>query len=399
MRPGRFLILSLLAVLLAGCFPLTVSVGPDGRVALPRQEGIFLLDLKEGASTTIYKCEEGKEVSWVQWAPKGKQLLYVVGNEVYTTTPDGKQQKLLYTASGTMGYCLWSPDEKWISITELVTKLQLPEEETKEGGEQKDSGEKKDVPEKPDKDKEKKQETGLEKESLPQLTIIDARTGEVKQKLENIFFIHRWMPDSKQVAILHLIGKEAESGAFTGEIALFGVNDGALTSLAKVKSTESWLDVAPSGKAIYFTADSAGDKEEGEAQTSRLFCFFPGDPARKPKSIAASVGSVAVSPDSGHLLISKKGDSGTELLVCDENGANEKVIASGIAEAAADMGGGKIIPVWLNNEEILYWKYVTVLSPGGKSLKAYTVRRDGTMTANIQNRMEEMVIKADRQKK
>ena len=98
-------------------------------------------------------------------------------------------------------------------------------------------------------------------------------------------------------------------------------------------------------------------------------------------------------------MLARQGDTGTDLVVCDANGGNEKIITNDAAIATADMSGGKILPLWLNNDEILYWRHITVLAPGGKSLTAYVGKADGSKTTKIQNIIDQAVIQAEKRKK
>jgi Tol biopolymer transport system component len=367
-----------LSLFLAGCFPSTVSVGPDGRVALPREEGIFLLDIKAWKAFKLYEAEKGKEPTWVQWSPKGDKLLYVANNTLFVAAPDGKNVKTLYKATSNMGYCLWSPDGKSISVTELQG-LTI---------------------ENPDSDDKKIDETGLKNESMPRLKILDAETGKEKWSVNQISFIHRWLPDSKSLAVFHASKKDKDTGIFSGEIALVDAEKGNLTTCALAQSLESWLDVTPDGKDIYFTSQSAAlDKESLKSAVkeskNKLYRIVLG---KKPLEELSPASMVSVSPDGKKLLFFRQQEEGTEFVVADREGDKEKVIARNISLTSSEMAGGKILPVWLNNEEIMYWRYVTVLAPDGKALFASIAKIDGTKTTRIQSYIEDALSKAERAK-
>lgn len=286
-----------------------------------------------------------------------------------------------------MGYCLWSPDGKWISIAEVETKLSTPEEDPKNF----------------DDKKKEEYKTGLEKESTPKLTIIDGNSGKVKCSIPHISFMHKWTPDGQSVIVFHITSKDKETGNFCGEIAKLKIGDGSLTPLAYVESTESWLDVSPSGEYIYFTAQIAGESEkkknDEDKWTPKLFVFSFNNEKKGLKKLAKPASFISVSPNSEQLLIIRDGKDGSELVVLGKDGEDEVIVARGIATQSNEMGEGRIIPAWLNNEEILFWKYTTVLAPGGKSLMAYTAKANGTKIKKINSILEKCVNEAKRAKK
>jgi Tol biopolymer transport system component len=372
--------------IISGCFPSTVSVAPDGKIALPRGDGIYLMDMASGKSSRLYEAEKGKEPSWVQWSPRGNELLYVVKNEIFITSPDGAQCRSLYKSNSTMGFCQWSPDMALISVTELDA-FRIQTEES------------------PDKDKAPdKGEPSLKEEQLPRLTVLDAKTGAVKWQVPNIFFIHRWMPDSSSIVVFHILKKDKDTGAYTGEIARLRLSDGKLYPLAFTTGHESWLDVARNGEAIFFTAQSASLSKdelkmaEKDSKSTLFRLSLKGD-----KAALKEMGTATVffgSPDSKKLLLARQNDEGgTDLVVCDSHGDNEKLVAREASVASTEMSGGKILPLWLNNDEIMFWRYVTVLAPDGKALIAYTAKADGSKTTMVQNVIDQAVLKAEKPKK
>ncbi|MDQ7824670.1 MAG: hypothetical protein RDV48_17850 [Candidatus Eremiobacteraeota bacterium] len=362
---------------LSGCFPSAVSVGPDGRIALPRGEGIFLMDCEKGKALQIYDSSEGGPPSWVQWSPKGDRLLYVVSNEIFLIAPDGKGIKSLYKAPNTMGYCTWSPDGSSISVSELVTSLNLNIDEKE-----------------PKKEAEK--EGG---ETIPRLTVIDARTGEKKLEKDNMALIHHFMPDGKSLVAFNLQEKEKDTGAYRGELVKIAIPGGDVTSLAKAVNME-WLDVAPSGEAVYLVARAPSrDAPPGKESSSQSLYRYDFTSKGFTSLFSNASGFVAVSPDSSRLIAVRKADGGAELVVMDPKGGDEKVVAGKVATSAPDMGGGQIIPSWLSNDEILYWRYVTVLAPDGKALMPFIVKADASKTTRALELIERMVTTAAKVKK
>ena len=68
---------------------------------------------------------------------RGNELLYVVKNEIFVTSPDGANVRSVTKSESTMGFCLWSPDMSMISFTEL-SPFSIKTEEAPEKAAEKD---------------------------------------------------------------------------------------------------------------------------------------------------------------------------------------------------------------------------------------------------------------------
>ena len=90
----RRLTVAIAVLLLVGCFPITVSVSPDGRMVLVRGEGVVIYDLEKGKASVVAKPPDGMKAAWAAFSPDGKQLLWVMAREngpgdLYVAKGDG----------------------------------------------------------------------------------------------------------------------------------------------------------------------------------------------------------------------------------------------------------------------------------------------------------------------
>lgn len=358
-------VLSLFVIIFAGCFPSTVSVGPDGKVALSRSEGIFLLDLKNESSQILKKTADGIIASWVQWAPSGKRLLYVENYGISTCKPDGTDIKEIFNGYNSLGFVLWSPDEKYISVSGMSLI------EKKEG------------------------ETDL---GLPDLVIIDPETGVSQTLTTNVSFRHAWAKDSKSIIVFHVLEKDEESGFYKGEIAQIDINNRKMTTIAKVCGEEAFLDISPDGNFLIFDS-KAVFKKDGKITIPEK------DAVSKLYRLNIKDGSFKVISENETFLAlySPKGDKIVQicevtppdksLVVADNNGGNVKVIDSTVITETESVGGGTIVPAWLDNDNIIYWNYITILAPSGNSLTTFKAKSDGSKIENIQPLLERIINK------
>ena len=72
----RLVFVLALCGLLVGCLPIELSVSPDGRVLIPRQEGFFILDPASGEVHRALDDRYGKPMFAV-WSPDGNSFVAV----------------------------------------------------------------------------------------------------------------------------------------------------------------------------------------------------------------------------------------------------------------------------------------------------------------------------------
>jgi len=203
----RAILILACVVLLAGCFPITVSVAPDGRIALVREEGVVVYDLAKGEAKLVAKPAGDTKAAWVQFSADGKKLFYVTTREntpgtVFVTDASGGAAKELYKGDSPMAWALWSPDGKYISVGEVATQS--------------------------------KGDLG----NLVAVKAIAVDTGKVTDILDDSVMIHDWTPDSKAIVAVVVKAKagDQEKGGgnvLKGTLTLFTL-DGKQTPIAEV---------------------------------------------------------------------------------------------------------------------------------------------------------------------
>ena len=75
-----------LAILAAGCFPVLLDIDAQGRLLIPRSEGLFLYDTKTGKAQLLGRAATGS-AAWARWSPDGQFILLC-------STDEGKMSDL-----------------------------------------------------------------------------------------------------------------------------------------------------------------------------------------------------------------------------------------------------------------------------------------------------------------
>ncbi|MBI2264846.1 MAG: hypothetical protein HYU64_06690 [Armatimonadetes bacterium] len=366
-KPG---ILVFLVVIFTSCFPTTVSVGPDGTVGLVREEGAYLLQLAESKATLVKKSEEGKPVRWLQISPDGKRLLYVVSEDLYASDVSGSDEKLLYHCPASLVYARWSPDSRRIALLEMEPMGATTPEKGEEQG-----------------------------ENLSQLALLDPAAPEPKVVAKKIASLFCWLPDGKALMAFQAKKKDPKSGLRLGSIVIIETSTGKTAPLADVSAQDVSLDITPGATGLFFTSRSAalpGGKLPPASTTSSDSLFSLA--LKETKNPLRNMGNcdlVVVSPKGEHLLVVRPTGTGgdKQLAVLDRDGKEGAVISEKVAFSSSEMGGGKILPVWLDAERILFFKYQVTVGPDGKALDVFTAKFDGSEVKNMRLPIEMAVRK------
>jgi len=414
----RLLILSTLALaaFVAGCFPILLDVDKTGRVLIPRQEGVFILDAKAERAQLLYKPPAGT-CAWARWSPNGKQVLVgVAGAKVSRTTgpltieTQGTELVVVDVAtrrsasaavvdSATCAF--WSPEGKAISVAEPR-------------GEQ-----------------------------ACEIFMINLLTNEKRTVISRALPMHRWLPGGKIVAFTVSQESSRGPGIYFGELIIMNV---ATSDLQLVTSTicdrYAAVDVSPDGKSALLIewVDKPGYK----------LSLIDLKSGTKTMLLPQDVMNAFWSPDGKHIAIVKgrghkdwsdeseeqpaKGTKEDEkpasdeqpsekpkpaekppetpeqveqrlraleqgltaqLVVTDAAGKNEKVVAENIAVETAGFGEDRrpIYPTWLDANNILYFERARVYGVAGTTLRLMRVSLDGTGRKCLQLAIDEAAAK------
>lgn len=384
----RAIFVSCLVVLAAGCFPITASVSPDGSVALVREEGVVVCDLKANTAKVIVKPAEGMKAAWAEFSKDGKQVMYVLAEgdqpkDVYVCKADGSGAKKIYSAGNAMAYARWSPDGKYVTAGEVSqqSKNNLP--------------------------------------NLINVKLITVATGEAKALVDDTTQVHAWTSDSTGVVALVLegmVGKEAkgdkkenddangggqETKAPKGKLVRIGL-DGTKTTLAEViVGKNPCVDVSHDGKTVLFTASAA------TAEMERGYTVMPTLPAKPDEAALYSytfadkkvtrlcepdVESAFFSPDDKHILMARGGES-KDLAVTDASGKNPVTVATDAINATEGMDATRVLPTWLSNDTVIYWRTKVVIGLKGQSIVTMTAKIDGSKKMSIQSKLDSLLEK------
>jgi Tol biopolymer transport system component len=364
----RRLTVAAAVVLLVGCFPITVSVSPDGRMVLVRGEGVVIYDLKKDAAAVVAKPPGEMKAAWAAFSPDGKQLLWVMSREngpgdLYVAKGDGTEAKKIFTSGSPMVYATWSPDAKHVSVGEVSNQ--------------------------------QKEAVG---KNLVNVKVVDAATGAANEVAKDTTQFHDWTADGKGIVAFFAEKKAAEEHeAIRGQLILFGL-DGTKTVLAEaIAGEDNFVDVSPDGKDVLLTAARAAapggealDAQDPDDQ-NRLYRV---DVAKKlaTKISDEKVNAAVFSPDGKHVLFTTAEDQ-ARLVVCGPDGADAKVLASDVLTKVGDMSSARVIPAWLADDTVVYWKNRVVIGTVGTAVTTMSIKIDGTGAKSLQAKLDALLEK------
>ena len=351
---------------LCGCFPVELSVSPDGAIVIPRQEGFFVYDPAKGAVKSLYAPKDGKPV-FAQYSPDGKQVLLVSTGKgqgmgdgfVAAVMPAGGGEAKQVYAGGNLTYAQWSRDGKSITFTRVADDKVAPLDE-----------------------------------SLPELILVNPADGASKKVFSNTGVIHRWFGDSKSVLAVQVTEKNKTNGRYVGKIVQVEMPGGTAKPLASLVSENNkmFLQLSPDGTKALFTAVRAGKPDQaldanatGDSQLQELTIATGAIRAIKPKATFAMY-----SPKGTKVLVgSAGGDGGFTLEVFGADLAKGQTVAT---DAAANSGGSMdsvdIYPAWLDDNTVLYLRLQAVYGKDCKNFQLVSVDAQGGKPKNHQTVIE-----------
>jgi dipeptidyl aminopeptidase/acylaminoacyl peptidase len=348
---------------LGGCFPIELSVSPDGAVVIPRQEGFCVYDSAKGTAKVLYAPKDAK-AAFAQFSPDGKQVLAIsAGGDssgfVAAIVPaSGGQPRQVYTGSN-LAYAQWSPDGKAIAFTRIADEKVAPLED-----------------------------------NLPELILANPADGTSKKVLSNTSMIQRWFGDSKGLLAIQVTGKEQSNGRYIGKLVRVEAPGGEVKPLASLVSDKSmFFHLAPDGAKALFTAIKAGKADEkldanaeGESQ---LFELTVATGAVRPVKAKAIYG--IYSPKGTKVLVGSagEGDAGLKLEVFDAGLTKGATVATDAAKTAGDgPSSADIYPGWLDDNHALYLRLHAVYGTEGKNIELISVDPKGEGRKNHQPAIE-----------
>jgi len=360
----RNLLLLLVVVLVAGCFPISLSVAPDGRMALVREEGVVIYDLEKNSAEVVIKPPEGKQAAWVAFSRDGKKLMCVMMTEnsagdVYIASGDGKNAKKLFTSEQPMAYATWSPDGKHVAVGEVS--------------------------------QESKKDLG----NLVNVKVISVATGKSASVASDVTQIHDWSGDSKAIVAFQAEKKVGENG-IGGKLVRFEIDGEAKTLAKAIAGKELSVDVSADGKTVLLAASAAaapdGDDPKAPAKPDQNRLYAVGAAGGKPRRIFRDpIACAFFSPDDAHILISTTGKT---LVVTDAAGKNAVDVDTGILNKSPGMMDSvRMLPTWASNDRVIYWKTHAVIGMKGKNIATTSAKIDGTEKTNLQPKMDWLLVK------
>jgi len=347
-----------LAILAAGCFPVLLDIDAQGRLLIPRSEGLFLYDTKTGKAQLLGRAATGS-AAWARWSPDGQFILLCSTDEgkmsdLSVINAKTRQLKSYGTFSGAAA-ASWSPDGRTILVAQRKGNNEFA------------------------------------------LVLVNLTTGERRLALDRALPMHRWISNSA-IAAFRIDQLQGESGHAQGHLVAVNLAGNETKVIAPMKgSVLSTMDADPNGKRLLVTEP-----------VQNLFALVTVnlDDGQKKTLADGGVFSAFWSPDGKHIAMVRVSHSGMprplpsrsprfELAVADGDGANAVVAANDvIARTEYSPEGRPVFPTWTGNNRLLYFEPAGNYGPVGGAMHLVSVKIDGTERTDLQASIEAAVAEA-----
>ncbi|QNN21819.1 hypothetical protein HED60_05875 [Planctomycetales bacterium ZRK34] len=357
---SRALFVGLFAALLAGCVPTELSVH-DGSVVIPRAEGYFITDLATGQTKKLLATRDGDEAAFAVYSPDGSQVL-ALEHGAHGGSRDVFSLRTIDVATGkarsigvwnNVTYARWAPDGRSASLTVFSSKKR-----------------------------------GDVDVRLPELFLVDPKTGRGKSLAHNVSGLHRWMPDAKRIVVFQVDSKN-DAGLCFGHLVQVDPATGSTQKLAAVAGNEKlFFDVSPDGEYIIFTAVAAGKVGEKlrflERKPSVFRLHIPSRTVTD--TFSRKVVYARYAPDGKHTLIVTSGRR-TQLWIGAENLHSVIEIAD---DAVTKIDGQAAYASWVDKDTIIYF----AATPGDRKPHLVRINIDGTDRLDLQAAIDKAASKS-----
>lgn len=375
----RFAGLALLAVLAAGCFPVVVDVNRQGRMLIPREEGVFSVSPKGETGALVTRPRKGLPV-WARWSPDGSKVLVaeLVGEKAeaelfVVDAAGGGQAKELGKFPGA-SCALWSPDGARISVAQSGRK-------------------------------------GYE------IWALDPSDPAARKKLlDSALPAHDWIGTDK-LAAFRCVRVDKATGGQWGDLVTVSAADAQATKVASlICERDTVIDASPDGASVLVVAAGKDDKDRLTKVTLADGATVPIGPDGAIAGIWSPDGQrVAIvyraevertttqgdvpdmpgSDDEGGVVMTFSYSTDVEkLMVGDAQGGALKDVAEDVAAYGMGHGGCLLLPSWTDAHTILFFKQVTVYADVGKALHLMSVKYNGTGLEDLQLAIDSQVAEA-----
>lgn len=362
MRRFQLTAVAVLFGLLVGCLPIELDVNEHGQLVISREEGWFLFDPGTSKVTKLREAGNGKPV-FARFSPDGKDLLTVIeaadGFQDFEfhvgPIAGGPARKLVTTKNPT--YITYSPDGSQLGLIRVAEESKAP----------------------------------FDDQQLPELLVVDAKTGSEKVLLSNIGTLCRWMPDSKSIMVLQIL-KKTEEEHFSGNLVTVDIDSGKVTPIVAVLASQDFhFDLSKDGKQAALCAFAAS--AAGKSLTTEEFPdkkLFAVDVAAKTVRNTGRKAEVALfSPSGKQLILTGSGDDfadfgSTNLYLTDASMKSFKKIAGKLYSNMSFGGGGTTYPGWINETQIYYFGEKAVYGTEGKAIQLMVLGTNGTKAKSVQ---------------
>lgn len=354
-----FFITALLVIIFTGCEPVSVSINSKGDIAFTRETGVFFYNIENNQIKTLYWNYPNSSMPViVRWSQDEEKLAFTMKEnkssqetKVYIIDKNGNNMQEIATVSNVVLQLEWSPDGNYLSYA-------LPGADT-------------DM-------------------SVADIGLISLKNNENKIIIRNSSDVHKWY--NNNIVFMSVKEKNADnSSILKGDLSIYDVNKKESKFIVgAIINSSGYLDCSKKGD-IVFTAYDCGEKIEFKDDYYYAYSFL----------LNISKPSVIRKITSKNTFFNVFSSSGNSILLVTEESSiyslniynmdNQSInmickdITFKISTGGADVS---LYPAWYDNNNILFFKNISIYGSNGTSLSLMSIGKNGTNLINLQPTIE-----------
>lgn len=216
----------LAAVLSSACYPVELSTMPDGRIVVPRPEGVLLYNPGSGEGRLVPPVADGMADAFAIGTPDGKWLVRAV--RPYDGVEDPGSTAAIWLTNLAAG------TSRELASFDNGTFLQVAPKDGRISWSFVSS----------------EQHEGVS-ENMPELHVHEVMKGATVRAAVNVSVTHRWLPNGSGIVYLKTEGKDTDGRV--GSLCTWDVVTQTERRVAVVNGAE-WFDLSPDGREVVLSA-------------------------------------------------------------------------------------------------------------------------------------------------
>jgi dipeptidyl aminopeptidase/acylaminoacyl peptidase len=357
------LLLLIACIILFCCEPISVSVNSQQEIAFTRKEGVFFLNYKTSALTTLnWTFNKESLPIIVRWSPDSKFVAFTMkssssamSTEVYLVERNGMNLKELFISEKVITQLEWSPDGNYLSYAQQGEDSEL---------------------------------------GVADIGFYNFKTMENNLIIKNSSDVHRWY-DKETVIFFSIFEKNPNNTEmFKAYLTFYNLTTDAYQNyIPAIVNKNGNFDCH--SNHVYFIAYKIIEIEEfSEDLTDTYLYQFILNENSLDKFIAEPVNFVKLSPDKKNLLHTLI-DSDSKKLATTKIGTKATNVIVNDIELSVNTGSAGVMayPEWLDNNNVLFFDISNNYGSSGQAMRLFKVDISTKKMENMQITIDSLIDK------